>query len=483
MAVEAPHAVTATAAAAAQACNVVWSPQAGPQTSLITCPCSDILYGGARGGGKTDGSIGDWISHAMTYGAKARGIWFRRTLEELADVKERMRALFLLVGARFKTQDNAWVFPNGAKLLLRYLETDADADKYLGHQYTWMCVEELGNFKSPIPIDKVKGTLRSAGGVKVRFIATANPGGKGHKWIKERYVDPAPPNTPFQDPVTGVWRVYIPSKLSDNRLLVESDPDYGNRLKGTGPSWLVKAWLDGDWNIAMDGKIFLREWWDKRRYTAPPDEIAKRCYQTVQSWDMAAREGEQNDRSVCITAGLTSKGWYILDVWAGRLTFPDLKRKVGELAAKWNCFEILIEDKSSGQGVLDELKRDTTFALKGINPVGSKFERALSVSSLIEEGCVWLPEMATWLSDFMDELAGFPGGAHDDIVDALSQLLRYLAARYTLGDALAPAFTEEPKAPAHKNTFSSPASNHAADFYGSHAGAGDDFNHSRRGLF
>lgn len=468
--------VTTLAVAVSAAFNIVWKPQPGPQTSLITCPAEDILYGGARGGGKTDGSIGDWISHAMTYGSRARGIWFRRTLEELADVKERMNELFTAVGARFRVQDNSWRFPNGAKLLLRYLESDADADKYQGHQYSWMCVEELGNFKSPVPIDKIKATLRSASGVKVRFIATANPGGKGHKWIKERYVDPAPPGTPFQDPTTGAWRVFIPSKLSDNKLLVEADPSYANRLKGTGPSWLVKAWLEGDWNIAMDGKIFLREWWDKQRYDRDPLELRKSCFHVVQSWDFAAREGEQNDRSVCITLGLTDRRWYILDVWAGRLTFPDLKRKVGELAEKWECYEILVEDKSSGQGILDELKRETNYALKGVNPVGTKYERALSVSALIEQGCVWLPVAAAWLSDFMDELAGFPDAAHDDIVDALSQLLRYIAARYTVGDATAPAFVEEKRESTPKNTFG--VTERPAE-----AVAGDFFTSSRRGLF
>lgn len=422
--------------------KLAWWAQPGPQTALLTCPCDDILYGGARGGGKTDGSIGDWISHAMTYGKHARGIWLRRTLIELTDVKERMVVLFNAIGAKYRDKDGSWTFPNGAKLLLRYLESDADADGYQGHQYTWMCVEEIGSFKSPIPIDKIRATLRSANGVKVRFIATANPGGKGHKWIKERYIDPAPPNTPFQDPVTNLWRVFIPSKLSDNKILTTSDPGYGSRLKGTGPSWLVKAWLEGDWNISIDGKVFLREWWDKSRYISDPIVVQRGCFHTVQSWDFAAREGEQNDRSVCITFGLGMGGWYILDVWAGRLTFPDLKRKVGELAAKWKCYEILVEDKSSGIGILDELKRDTLFALRPVNPVGAKFERAMACSSLIEEGRVLIPVQAEWLSDFMDELAGFPGGAHDDIVDALSQGLNYLAPRYTFGDALAPVFYE-----------------------------------------
>ena len=93
-----------------------------------------------------------------------------------------------------------------------YLERDADADMYQGHNYTRVYVEEVGNFPSPAPVMKLMATLRSGAGVPVDLRATGNPGGPGHQWVKARYIDPAPlGNRIIRDPVTGLERVFIPS--------------------------------------------------------------------------------------------------------------------------------------------------------------------------------------------------------------------------------------------------------------------------------
>lgn len=240
--------------------EVIWQPQAGPQTSLISCPVFEVFYGGARGGGKTDASIGDWLEHCGTYGGAANGIFVRRTGKQLEEVVARTKELFPKLGATFREQKHEWEFPKGGRIKFRYLERDRDAEEYHGHNYTWLGVEEITNFPDPEPINKMRATLRSTKGARVRMVATGNPGGPGHQWVKERYVTPHKAGYKvlrerFWNPFSKVWveqeRVFIPARLDDNPLLLNSDPSYVARLQQQGSVQLVRAWLGGDWDIVL----------------------------------------------------------------------------------------------------------------------------------------------------------------------------------------------------------------------------------------
>lgn len=235
--------------------SVVWRAQEGPQTALITCPVFEVFYGGARGGGKTDGVLGEFIRHAEDHGENAIGLMVRRTLKQLTETIERSKVIYRPLGAEFHEQDKLWRFPNGARLRFAYLERDSDADNYQGHSYTRVYVEEIGNFPSPAPIMKLMATLRSGAGVPCGFRATGNPGGAGHQWVKARYIDPAPKGwkrieskfvNPFDGSAVSRERVYIPSRLADNSYL---GGEYVANLHMSGNTELVRAWLEGDWNV------------------------------------------------------------------------------------------------------------------------------------------------------------------------------------------------------------------------------------------
>lgn len=245
--------------------TVLWEPQPGPQTLLIQCPVFEVFYGGARGGGKTDGSIGDWLHHSAQYGENAIGIFVRRKLTQLSEVIARTRTLFTKIGAKYNEQKKEWLMANGARLKFVYLERDVDAENYQGHNYTRVYVEEATNFPSPDPINKLKGTLRSGAGVPCGMRLTGNPGGPGHHWVKTRYID----NGPFvvvaeteeidigdgEIVETTIERTFIPAKLTDNRILLRNDPGYKQRLRQTGSAALVKAWLEGNWD-EVEGAFF-----------------------------------------------------------------------------------------------------------------------------------------------------------------------------------------------------------------------------------
>ncbi len=408
--------------------TVNWSPQPGPQTALLTCPIEDILYGGARGGGKTDGFLGKWLMRSQVYGGKCKGLFVRRSMPELDEVIGRSQEIFTPLGALWKAQKSTWVMPNGAILRLRSLERDADAGKYQGHSYTDVYIDEGGNFPNPDPIDKLNATLRNPHGIPSSFNVSANPGGPGHEWIKKRYIDPAPLGMkPVIDDSSNAKRIYIPSRLEDNRLLMDGDPGYIARLKKSGPPWLVQAWLMGDWNATPEGGLIKAQWF--KRYNVLPSEFLR----VIQSWDTAYKPEQVNDPSVCTTWGETRHGWYLLDVFRERMEYPALKRAAASLYEAWRPQGVLIEDKGSGQSLIQELRQGVAVGqtkvripvipidTKGIN----KVDRLIAVSSLFEAGMVYLPEVSPWTLDYEIEMTIFPLAPHDDQVDSTSQFLKW----------------------------------------------------------
>lgn len=439
------------AALPASALIPVWVPNPGPQTLLVTCPVWDVLYGGARGGGKTDGLLGDFIGFSlwiqqvladqqagrpwpgvrMLPRAHARGFFFRRTYDELDEAVARSHEILGPLGAKWKASKYTWLLPWGGFLKMRYLQRDSDAARYQGHSYNALYGDEAGNFPSSDPIKKLTATLRDRNGVPVRKRLSANPGGPGHAWLKSDYVTPAAPFTPHADPDTGKLRVYIPSKLSDNRALMENDPEYAARLRGSGPAWLVQAWLEGDWNATPEGGIIRIDWF--RRYARLPE--APEAFIRVHCWDTAYKPGQYNDPSVLtswVAAGEDRgrpPGFYLADLFREKLTVPDVRRRIIEFAERDRPAAILIEDKSSGQGLIQDLRGSTTLPIIAISPEGDKVSRALRIAPLVEAGRVYLPERAPWLLDYELELTLFPTkGVHDDQVDSTTQALEWMAA-------------------------------------------------------
>ncbi|CAK8162415.1 conserved hypothetical protein [Candidatus Xenohaliotis californiensis] len=141
----------------------------------------------------------------------------------------------------------------------------------------------------------------------------------------------------------------------------------------------------------------------------------------VLSWDTASGVNNKGDFSVCSVWIESNSCFYLLDVYRERLDYPSIKSRVLFLAKKWSAVTVLIENKSSGMQLIQELKNDINIV--PITPVGGKMDRFRKCLAIFEMGQVLLPENVDWAECLLDELLSFPCGTHDDQIDSITQYL------------------------------------------------------------
>ena len=305
--------------------EVVWRPQPGPQKALVDCPFGEVFFGGSRGGGKTDGMLGKWALKEARHGAAFSAMMFRRTAVSSSDAIERSKQIYGPLGGKFNQSKLVWRMPNGGRIGFGYLDNVADAQEYQGRNLTDAWIEEAGQYPTPEPIFRLFGALRSSAGVPTQLVLTGNPGGPGQSWIRDRYeMVPFPKapkvlTKPLQDGSSHKLAV-IPSRLSDNKLLLKLDPNYVHRLQLVGKEALVRAWLDGDWN-AVEG-AFFDEWSEARHvvepFALPRDWLRFRAMDwgsaspfSVGWWAVAGDEHPLGDKRVIPRGALVRyREWY-----------------------------------------------------------------------------------------------------------------------------------------------------------------------------
>lgn len=425
--------------------TTVFRPWPGVQSALVELPepIDDALMGGGRFGGKSFGVCFDWLKHAKAYGHFAAGIAFRKTFDELEQLQLIFRKLFLPLGAVWLSGRRVWNFPGGATLKLRYLRHLKDAEKHQGFSYTYVFVDELGNYEDPEPIDVLQATLRSgdAPGIRKLFRATANPGGIGHSWIKKRYIDPTTivrpdgtkeprPFTPFYVPDARTWRVYLPSTLADNPS-ARNDPGALDRIHRAtvGQPRRRKAWIDGDWEGSIEGTVFLGRWLGPEIFW---QVLPAGRREVVLSCDLTFKDTAGSDMvALQVWARFQERpGWlYLLDQVRRRMTGFESAAAILALAGKYPDYSrVLVEDKANGPMVIEYLHKKIPKVLP-FNPEGSKTERATVSAGYYEAGNIRVPDPAQpgreWVSDFLTEHTLFTGvkkkKERDDQIDAESQ--------------------------------------------------------------
>jgi predicted phage terminase large subunit-like protein len=166
------------------------------------------------------------------------------------------------------------------------------------------------------------------------------------------------------------------------------------------------------------GGAMIKRAWVRRYDHLPPSGLI------IQSWDIANKQGEENDYSVCTTWLICDKRYYLIDVLRGRFDFPTLRRKVAEQAKLHKASQVLIEDAGFGTALIQELKTEN-FSVIAVQPEYDKKIRMGIQAGKFENGQVLFPKEAPWLRDLEEELFAFPSGRHDDQVDSISQALSY----------------------------------------------------------
>lgn len=233
-------------------------------------PEYESLYGGAAGGGKSEAAVIEALRQVGVPYYKA--LILRKTYPELAELIDKTINYYprIVPGCRYNASNHTWTFPSGARIVFGAMQHTTDRTKYQGRAFDLIIFDELTHFTFDEYNYLFSRNRPNGPGTRVYIRATANPGGVGHGWVKQRFITPAPPMTPIAEEVRWLdpdggehtrvqKRIFVPSTVYDNAALMANDPDYVARLASM-PEAERNALLYGDWD-SFSGQVFL-EWRD-----------------------------------------------------------------------------------------------------------------------------------------------------------------------------------------------------------------------------
>lgn len=226
------------------------------QEKFINSDAFETLFGGAAGGGKSYGQLVDALLYALKY-SKSKQIIFRSTFADLEKSLIRVSlSIYPLSIADYNSSKHTWKFNNGSIIDFGYIQYEKDVYQYQSAEYDVIRFDELTHF-TEFMYTYMISRCRGANPYPKRIKSSTNPGGVGHSWVKERFIDIGEPNVIHTCKLeTGeeVTRIFIPSLVTDNKFMLEYDPDYIKRLDAL-PEKERKALKYGDWDI-YDGMFF-----------------------------------------------------------------------------------------------------------------------------------------------------------------------------------------------------------------------------------
>lgn len=455
-------------------------PQPGPQTAFLASGADIAIYGGAAGGGKTYGLLLDPLRH--TRNSKFGATIFRRTSVQVRNeggLWDESMNVYSLFGAKPREAFLSWRFPSGMNIGFGHLEYEKDVYNWQGSQIPWQGWDELTHFTKQ-QFFYMLTRNRSMSGVKPKIRATTNP--DPDSWVREfidwwiypKVLPNGQPNPLAGFPIperSGVFRwfirqndmfiwanskeeihakygngpeiqpksvTFIPSKLQDNKILMEKDPGYLANLLAQNRVDRMRL-LDGNWDVrASAGMLFRREWF------TIIDAVPAGWIQSIRFWDRAATKPNERNPDPDWTRGIK-----IYKYADGRFVVVDLKStrdtpgKVEQLiksTASHDTTSVRVASQTD-PGSAGKKEAEVFISMLAGWDVHTapnskdKVTRAKPVSSQAEHGNIYVLR-AAWNEEFFTELENFPEGGHDDIVDVLSGGFNELAGGLSLADAL-----------------------------------------------
>ena len=241
------------------------------QEIFLSSDIFEVLFGGSKGPGKTECLLMEGLRQINK--PYYRGIIFRRTSPKLREIIDRSLKYFQYppLNGVYKSQENCWNFPSGAKIYFGYCQYEQDKYNFQGHEYHYMAFDQLEEFTENQYLFLIAQVRSTDPEIRTYVRSTANPGNVGHVWVKDRFIDKLDPdgNPKYfkrinnvdtevgPDDPKGMSRAFVFSTLDDNPALMENDPTYENRLQMMDQKDF-KALRWGDWNI-FSGQYF-NEW-------------------------------------------------------------------------------------------------------------------------------------------------------------------------------------------------------------------------------
>jgi hypothetical protein len=298
----------------ASAIPTIWEPNPGPQLEFLSCPEREALYGGAAGGGKSDGLL---VAAASDKDSPwMRSILIRRTFPELKDLIRRSKDIYPAMGGRYRESTKEWFFKEGGIIEFAYLKKESDKYNYQGRQFSFIGWDELTQWKNDLSYLYLLSRLRAPKGANVtlRVRATTNPGGVGHHWVKSRFgIQDDGLASSVYDEDTDTNRVFIPAKIVDNPFL--HGTTYEKDLNAL-PENLRRMLKEGRWDI-LEGVMFTE--WDQRIHVVKPFALPG----NARIW-RSCDDGHNAPAAVLWFAEIDSRVYVVAELYQNGLVAEDL---------------------------------------------------------------------------------------------------------------------------------------------------------------
>lgn len=408
-----------------------WVPQAKQALADSLAGVADeLLYGGAAGGGKTEWLIRHMAAE-MERRPRNRGVIFRRVFPSLARTIVPRAKLVLKARARYNEVTHTFAFPNGSVLELASLQYADSVLDYQGAEYGVIAFEEITEFLES-QVEFMLGRLRSpAAGIRPHMIATTNPGGVGHRWVKRRYVrpDPADVSDGQSMPAPGVvWRpkprdnqtepevltrCFVPATLDDNPALLRRDPRYRSRLRAISNRGLRRALETGDWDAidSVDGALWQASWLDVLRVDAAPSSQRR-----VVAVDPSDGLEAGDEYGVCVASRGRDGDGYVEHSDGWRMSPRKMAEATIEIYHDLQADAIAVERNHGGRWIETTLRSvDAAAKIKMVWASEGKRTRAEPVAGLFEPAVDDddrrpRAHMVGFHEDLEAELTSFTGG-------------------------------------------------------------------------
>jgi len=426
--------------------QVIWEPNPGPQTRFLANTADELLYGGAAGGGKSDGLLIAplrWV-HEPTF----NGLILRTTYPEIEEVLvPRSMRIFKAIApaARYTGDKHAWVFPSGARLRFGYLERDEQVLQYQGAEFQYIGWDELTHFTEHM-FRYLRSRLRGTAGLPKRVRAGSNPGGPHADWVQRRWapwlagddyegVRAGPGETLWfvntedgeewvpRGTVGAMSRCFIPARVEDNPKI---DPGYRQNLMGLDPVTREQL-LNGNWLIRPAAGLYFKRAWFKFCDVAPASD------RRIRRWDLAGTEPAdastgkpKNDPDWTVGALMsrTDGKTFVEDVVRFRASPGEVDRTIlatAELDGPGVEIHMPTDPGQAGKSQnASHARMLSGYTVRFAPETGDKVTRAGPYSAQVEAGNVYIVR-GRWNEAFVREHERFPTkGVHDDQVDVAS---------------------------------------------------------------